>query len=73
MGVMALDVTVGYMQQLLVSEIDACGATNMRCFLMDDRGYLVAHPALIQPNYEGPVEGKHVTHKVLRGKHIAVV
>lgn len=31
---------------------------------MDDRGYLVAHPALIEPNGKGPVEKQHITHQV---------
>ena len=31
---------------------------------MDDRGYLIAHPALIEPNGKGPVEKQHITHQV---------
>lgn len=32
---------------------------------MDDRGYLIAHPALIEPNGKGPVEQQHITHQVM--------
>jgi hypothetical protein len=31
---------------------------------MDDRGYLIAHPSLIEPNGKGPVEKQHITHQV---------
>lgn len=34
-----------------------------RCFIMDDRGYLVAHRGLIEANDRGPLEEKHITHK----------
>ncbi len=30
---------------------------------MDDRGYLISHPSLIEPNGKGPVEEQHITHK----------
>jgi len=30
---------------------------------MDDRGYLITHPDLIEPNNNGPPEEKHITHK----------
>ncbi|GBN28109.1 hypothetical protein AVEN_98772-1, partial [Araneus ventricosus] len=33
------------------------------CFLLDDKGYLVAHPDLIDPSGRGPVEQQHITHK----------
>ena len=31
---------------------------------MEDRGYLVAHPTLIDPKGHAPVEQQHITHKV---------
>ncbi|OWK04668.1 hypothetical protein Celaphus_00002463, partial [Cervus elaphus hippelaphus] len=34
-----------------------------RCFIMEDRGYLVAHPTLIDPKGHAPVEQQHITHK----------
>jgi len=30
---------------------------------MDDRGYLITHPDLIEPDSQGPPEEKHITHK----------
>ena len=30
---------------------------------MDDRGYLITHRDLTDPNSEGPPEEKHITHK----------
>lgn len=39
-----------------------------RCFIMEDRGYLVAHPTLIDPKGHAPVEQQHITHKVLVAK-----
>jgi len=30
---------------------------------MDDRGYLITHPELIEPSDKGPPEEKHITHK----------
>jgi hypothetical protein len=35
---------------------------------MEDRGYLVAHPTLIDPKGHAPVEQQHITHKVLEAK-----
>lgn len=35
-----------------------------RCFIMEDRGYLVAHPTLIDPKGHAPAEQQHITHKV---------
>lgn len=29
---------------------------------MDDKGYLVAHPGLIDPTGKGPAEQRHITH-----------
>ena len=35
---------------------------------MEDRGYLVAHPTLIDPKGHAPVEQQHITHKVFVAK-----
>lgn len=34
---------------------------------MEDRGYLVAHPTLIDPKGHAPAEQQHITHKVTDG------
>lgn len=62
MGVMAMDFTLGYFHKLLLQSIDAC-QENTTCFLMDDKGYLLAHPSLIEPSGRGPVESTHLSHK----------
>ena len=41
-----------------------CRTRGMRCFLINDDGYMVAHPTLIEPDGRGPVEEQHVTHMV---------
>lgn len=38
---------------------------------MEDRGYLVAHPTLIDPKGHAPVEQQHITHKVFVAKRVA--
>ncbi|KAL5022166.1 hypothetical protein ScPMuIL_001321 [Solemya velum] len=62
-AVMGMDVTLGYFYKLLVKNIPACNQKTIRCFMMDDEGYLIAHPALMEPNGKGPVEQQHITHK----------
>ncbi|KAI0241312.1 VWFA and cache domain-containing protein 1 [Lamellibrachia satsuma] len=62
-AVMAIDVTLGYFYKLLVEQLPACQHDNIRCFVMDDRGYLIAHQGLIEPNGKGPLEQQHITHK----------
>ena len=64
-AVMAIDVTLGYFYKLLVEQLPACQHDNIRCFVMDDRGYLIAHQGLIEPNGKGPLEQQHITHKVM--------
>lgn len=41
-----------------------CACSPCRCFIMEDRGYLVAHPTLIDPKGHAPAEQQHITHKV---------
>ncbi|XP_055956054.1 VWFA and cache domain-containing protein 1 [Patella vulgata] len=62
-AVMGMDITMGYFHKLLIDNIPACKQPTVRCFLMDDKGYLIAHPAFVDPNGKGPVEQQHITHK----------
>ncbi|XP_055545291.1 VWFA and cache domain-containing protein CG16868 [Wyeomyia smithii] len=63
--VVALDFSHGFFYKLLTeSSSGVCNADNIKCFLMDDRGYLIAHPKLIEPaigNNRRTLE--HITHK----------
>lgn len=61
--VVAVDVTYGYIFRMLLKRMPFCISSNITCFLMDDRGYLVYHPNLIDPNGHGPVEKQHIIHK----------
>uniref|UniRef100_A0A182PD40 VWFA domain-containing protein n=1 Tax=Anopheles epiroticus TaxID=199890 RepID=A0A182PD40_9DIPT len=65
-AVVAMDFTQAFFYKLLLDSSAVCGMDNIKCFLMDDRGYLVAHPMLADPplrpgNVRRPVE--HITHK----------
>ncbi|XP_040167231.1 VWFA and cache domain-containing protein CG16868 [Anopheles arabiensis] len=65
-AVVAMDFTQAFFYKLLLDSATVCSMDNIKCFLMDDRGYLVAHPMLADPplrpgNARRPVE--HITHK----------
>nr|XP_042909818.1 VWFA and cache domain-containing protein 1 isoform X1 [Parasteatoda tepidariorum]XP_042909819.1 VWFA and cache domain-containing protein 1 isoform X2 [Parasteatoda tepidariorum] len=62
-AVMGLDFSFGYFYKFLVEKLPVCQQDHMICFLLDDKGYLVAHPDLIDPSGRGPVEQQHITHK----------
>ncbi|RWS12904.1 VWFA and cache domain-containing protein 1-like protein [Dinothrombium tinctorium] len=62
-AVMGIDFTLGYFHKVLVEWIPICVEHPIKCFIMDDRGYLVAHPSLVEPTGRGPVEYTHITHK----------
>jgi len=63
-AVMGMDVTLGYFYRMLLEHMPMCRTRGMRCFLINDDGYMVAHPTLIEPDGRGPVEEQHVTHMV---------
>ncbi|KFB42960.1 hypothetical protein ZHAS_00010834 [Anopheles sinensis] len=65
-AVVAMDFTQAFFYKLLLDASAVCSLDNIKCFLMDDRGYLVAHPMLVEAplrpgNTRRPVE--HITHK----------
>lgn len=61
--VVAMDMTYGYVFKLLLDEMPFCRKRNIKCFMIDDRGYLIYHPNLIDPNGHGPIEQQHIIHK----------
>lgn len=61
--VVAMDVTFGYIYKLILENMPFCTESKMKCFMMDDRGYLIYHPNLIDPNGHGPIEQQHIIHK----------
>lgn len=62
-AVIGMDVTLGYFYKLLTINMDVCEQDKIACFILDDRGYLIAHPSLTEPSGRGPVEQQHITHK----------
>uniref|UniRef100_A0A182QHN0 VWFA domain-containing protein n=1 Tax=Anopheles farauti TaxID=69004 RepID=A0A182QHN0_9DIPT len=66
-AVVALDFTQAFFYKLLLDSAPVCTAENMKCFLMDDQGYLVAHPMLVEAPLRVPGNTKrsveHITHK----------
>ncbi|XP_015599863.1 VWFA and cache domain-containing protein 1 [Cephus cinctus] len=63
LAVLSLDVTMGYISRLLSEMYPFCDNSNVKCFLMDDKGYLISHPSLLDPTSK--VEQQHLTHKEL--------
>ncbi|XP_064624547.1 VWFA and cache domain-containing protein 1-like isoform X2 [Lineus longissimus] len=61
-AIMGIDFTLRFMYKLLIDAMPNCGHSEIRCFVFDDKGYLIAHPGLIEPNGKGPVEMQHITH-----------
>ena len=61
---MAMDFTLGYFHKFLQTHIGSiCGEDQIACLIMDDRGYLIAHPSLVEPTRQAPIEQQHITHK----------
>uniref|UniRef100_A0A1I8IXW0 VWFA domain-containing protein n=1 Tax=Macrostomum lignano TaxID=282301 RepID=A0A1I8IXW0_9PLAT len=71
-----IDLTYTFLYLQLRKLFPLCTEQNMRCFLLEDTGYMVAHPGFVQPHVRGPTEGNHITHReplvahdVLRHEH----
>ncbi|GAB1860644.1 VWFA and cache domain-containing protein 1 [Camponotus japonicus] len=62
-AVLSMDVTMGYIMRLLQEMFPFCYDATVKCFLMDDKGYLVSHPTLLEAT--GKIEQQHLTHKEL--------
>ncbi|RZF37313.1 hypothetical protein LSTR_LSTR005645 [Laodelphax striatellus] len=74
--VMGMDLTLGYFYTLLLDNLPFCTLNDIRnvasegkikCFLMDDKGYILSHPNALESsklkNSKIPNEGLHITHK----------
>ncbi|CAH0407090.1 unnamed protein product [Chilo suppressalis] len=61
--VVSMDVTMGFLYKLLIDSLPLCAMSYIKCFIMNNRGYLVSHPGLMDPNSSGPIEQQHITHK----------
>lgn len=65
-AIVGIDVTLGFLYKLLLSGAAYCADAHVKCFLMEDRGFLLAHPSQLEPaaaqgKHRRPLE--HVTHK----------
>lgn len=71
-AVLGADLTLPYMHRMLWDTLPFCPdrsgqvrGSSIRCFLMDERGYLLVHPNLLDPSSQGGqgnVELQHLTH-----------
>lgn len=61
--VVSMDITMGFLYKLLIDSMPLCAMPYVKCFIMNNRGYLVSHPGLMDPNSSGPIEQQHITHK----------
>ncbi|XP_053982206.1 VWFA and cache domain-containing protein 1 [Hylaeus volcanicus] len=62
-AVLSMDMTMGFISRLLKELFPFCNDSTVKCFLMDDKGYLVSHPALLET--VGKIEQQHLTNKEL--------
>lgn len=47
--VVSMDLTHGFFYKMLLEASPVCSQVNIKCFLMEDNGYLVAHPSVLAP------------------------
>lgn len=57
-AVLSMDITVGYLAKMLSDMFPLCNEIHVKCFVMDDQGYLIYHPRLLEPATK--VEGQHL-------------
>ncbi|XP_051174131.1 VWFA and cache domain-containing protein 1 [Leptopilina boulardi] len=62
-AVVSMDITLGYFSRILRDMFSFCNDSTVKCFLMDDKGYLVFHPSMLDPTSK--IEQQHLTHKEL--------
>lgn len=60
-AVVSMDVTMSYISRLLLDMFPFCSEATVKCFLMDDKGYLISHPTFSETTDK--VEQHHLTHK----------
>ncbi|XP_017769692.1 PREDICTED: VWFA and cache domain-containing protein 1 [Nicrophorus vespilloides] len=62
-AIVAMDLTFGYIYKLIIDNMPFCKEKQLKCFMMNNHGYLIYHPNLIDPNGHGPIEQQHIIHK----------
>ena len=67
-AVVSADLTLGYFYKIVNSTMpnNVCAEDSIRCFLLDDQGFVVAHPELSQgyrqDSRRSSQEAQHITH-----------
>ncbi|XP_077284918.1 VWFA and cache domain-containing protein 1 [Arctopsyche grandis] len=61
--VVSMDITMGFLHKMLADSLLLCSTSNIKCFIMDEQGYLLSHPSLFDRKGTGPIEQQHITHK----------
>ncbi|XP_077499250.1 LOW QUALITY PROTEIN: VWFA and cache domain-containing protein 1 [Amblyomma americanum] len=63
-AVIGMDLTLGYFYKLLTVNMEVCEQDKIACFIVDDSGYLIAHPSLMEPTLKSAgLEQQHITRK----------
>jgi hypothetical protein len=62
-AVISVDFTRGFFYKILLDSIAICADNGIKCFLMDDKGYLIAHKNILETKGEHFRQPEHITHK----------
>lgn len=62
-AVVSLDFTRGFFYKMLLDESSDCRLANVKCFLMNDKGFLIAHPSVLEQSNDNHRQPEHITHK----------
>lgn len=64
-AIVSIDLTVGIVYKLIQESGPFCTDPNVKCFLMENHGFLVAHPSILEPstNQNQRRALQHITHK----------
>jgi hypothetical protein len=62
-AVVSMDFTRGFFYKILIDSLPMCSFDDIKCFLMDDKGYLIAHRNILEPTSEHFRQPEHITHK----------
>ena len=62
-AVASLDFTRGFFYKLLLDESPDCGVDSIKCFIMNDKGFLIAHPNVLESINDHHRLPEHITHK----------
>lgn len=61
-AVVSMDFTRGFFYKILLDALSHCADDDIKCILMDDKGYLIAHPNILEHSSENFRLPEHITH-----------